>query len=286
MSSLKILVAGASGLIGSNLFKYFSTNKNFSVFGTIRNRDNLKFFNINHHKSLFCNLNIANYKSWDCTIKKLKPDVVINCIGVTKHLADADNPLITIPVNSYFPHYLNSLCRENGARLIHISTDCVFSGNKGNYFESDIPDALDYYGKSKALGELLNSSAITLRTSTIGSELHSYLGLLDWFLSQKGTCQGFIEAFFSGLTTLELANVISKYVIPNSNLNGLYHIGGKKISKFNLLTIIAKEYDKNIRIIPNRSLKIDRSLDSSRFYEATGYHPPSWPHLIKELRLN
>jgi dTDP-4-dehydrorhamnose reductase len=283
---MRILVLGATGLIGNSLFKFLSNNEKLTVYGTVKNSPPVNFYSFAKSKNVITELDIRNHKKLNIIFEKLNPNVVINCIGITKHVAFGDDPMQVIPINSYLPHYLNFICKRNGTRLIHISSDCVFSGVCGNYQEFDFPDSTDIYGRSKALGEILDSSAMTIRTSTVGHELNTSLGLLDWFLAQNGSCHGYKNAFFSGLTTLELANVISKYVIPNTNLKGLYHIGGKRISKFNLLTIIAKEYNKNIRIIPNQSLKIDRSLDSSRFYEATGYHPPSWPHLIKELRLN
>ena len=211
---------------------------------------------------------------------------MINCIGVTKHLGGGNDPLTTIPINAYFPHYLHTICEANGSRLVHISSDCVFSGDKGGYSEVDTPDAEDFYGRSKALGEVIQGSAITLRTSTIGHELQSAYGLLDWFLGQKGSCQGFKKAYFSGLSTLELAKIIERYVIPSPQLHGLYHVGADKISKFDLLTQIRHEYGKKIEIIPNVAFKIDRSLNSDRFYEATGYKPPSWKQLIKQMHLS
>lgn len=281
-----LLILGATGLIGSALFKYFSLNTNFNVFGTLRDSTQKIYFPNFLKEKLIDNMYVGNISNWEKLFKDLKPTIVINCIGVTKHFQGGDDPLILIPINSYFPHYLNTMCTRYNSRLIQVSTDCVFSGTKGSYSEMCAPDAFDFYGRSKVLGEIFYSSALSIRTSTIGHELNTSLGLLEWFLSQKNSCHGFKNAFFSGLTTLELAKVIMQFIIPNPQLTGLYHIGGKKISKFNLLTLIAREYDKKIKIIPNLSFKIDRSLDSSQFYKATGYQPPSWPHLIKELRLN
>lgn len=281
-----ILVVGASGLIGSTIFKYLSGNTNFSVFGTIRNPSNKKFFSPSHVTKLHSQIHASDVRKWNEVFKKIRPDIVINCLGITKHLEGGNDPLVTIPVNAYFPHYLNALSQEYGARLIHISSDCVFSGSQGGYLEGDAPDAEDFYGRSKALGEITQGPAITLRTSTIGHELNSKFGLLEWFLGQKGVCQGFKKALFSGVPTIELAKIIEKFIIPNPQLQGLYHVGGCKISKFDLLTQIAHEYGKKIEIIPNITFRIDRSLNSDRFYEATGYKPPSWKQLIKEMRLS
>lgn len=281
-----VLVIGATGLIGSTIFKHLSGNASFSVFGTIRNPSDKIFFSPLQASKLLARIRIPDYGKLNEVFKSMGPDIVINCLGITKHLEGGNDPLVTIPINAYFPHYLNALCDEYGARLIHISSDCVFSGNQGEYVEGDTPDAHDFYGKSKALGEVTRRPSITLRTSTIGHELQSAFGLLDWFLSQRQVCHGFKGAYFSGVPTIELAKIIEQYVIPNPLLQGLYHVGANKISKFDLLTQIALEYRKNIEIIPNTTFKIDRSLNSSRFYEATGYRPPSWKRLIKEMYLS
>lgn len=286
MKSIRILVLGATGLIGSTLFKALSKNAKLSVFGSVRDSKATLFFPSPLAENLICDVEASSYKKWWSTFKNLKPDIVINCIGVTKHVAGGGDPLVTIPVNSYFPHFLDSLCRTNKVRLIHISSDCVFSGIRGAYLECDIPDATDFYGESKALGELKDGPAVTLRTSTIGHELYSSIGLLDWFLGQKDSCQGYKEAYFSGVTTLELAKIIEQYILPNPELHGLYHVGAHKISKFDLLTQIASIYGKKIEIIPNNTFRIDRSLNSDRFYKATGYTPPSWTQLIKWMRLS
>lgn len=283
---MKILVIGATGLIGSTIYKYLSANPKFSVFGSIRNSSDKRFFSSSLSSNLLSRADASDYQNWNNIFKKIQPDIVINCLGITKHLKGGNDPLVTIPMNAYFPHYLNALCQDYDARLIHISSDCVFSGNRGGYLEDDTPDAEDFYGKSKALGEILDGPAITLRTSTIGHELHTNFGLLDWFLGQKGSCQGYKKAFFSGVPTIELARIIEEYVIPGPKLQGLYHVGANKISKFDLLTQIACEYGKKIEIIPNTTFRIDRSLNSDRFYEATGYKPPSWMQLIKKMHLS
>jgi dTDP-4-dehydrorhamnose reductase len=170
--------------------------------------------------------------------------------------------------------------------LIHISTDCVFSGEKGGYVESDFADARDVYGKSKALGEVDYPHAVTLRTSTIGHELKSEYGLLDWFLSQQGRCKGYTRAIFSGLPTVVFAQVVRDVVIPHEKLSGLYHVAAKSINKFDLLNLIADVYGKDIEIVPDEKLVIDRSLDANRFRLATGYVAPEWSDLIKWMHAN
>jgi dTDP-4-dehydrorhamnose reductase len=283
---IAVLVVGATGLIGSTIFRHLSKNKNFAVSGTIRDPLQKNYFSSIQAANLDSLLQAADHQKWQEVFQAKKPEIVINCLGMTKHIKGGNDPLVAIPINSYFPHYLNALCQDRGSRLVHISSDCVFSGNQGGYLESDPPDAQDFYGRSKALGEVTQGSAITLRTSTIGHELQSSFGLLDWFLSQKGSCQGFKKAYFSGVSTIELAKIIERFVIPNANLQGLYHVGATKISKFDLLTLIAQEYGKKIEIIPDISFKIDRSLNSDRFYRATGYKSSSWKQLIKEMHLS
>lgn len=215
-------------------------------------------------------------------LDKVRPEVVINCVGLIKQIADAKDPLTALPINSMLPHQLALLCSLAQARLIHVSTDCVFSGRRGGYREDDISDAEDLYGKSKYIGELHDRpGAITLRTSIIGHELNSSQSLVDWFLSQQGAVKGFSKAIFSGLPTVELARVMKDYVLPRPELSGLYHVAAQPIDKLGLLRLVAKQYDKHTEIIPDDKLVIDRSLDGNRFSEITGYIAPAWPELVR-----
>jgi dTDP-4-dehydrorhamnose reductase len=209
---------------------------------------------------------------------------VINAVGLIKQLAGANDALAAIPINSVLPHRLARLCDLVGARLIHISTDCVFSGRKGMYKETDDPDANDLYGRSKFLGEVAYPNTVTLRTSIIGHELSTAHGLVGWFLAQDGTANGYSRAVFSGLSTVELARIIRDYVIPQPELVGLYHVSSDPINKLDLLRLVAKVYGKTIEIIPSEKVVIDRSLDSTRFRQITGYHPPPWDQLVTAMR--
>lgn len=213
----------------------------------------------------------------------LRPEVVINCIGLTKHLMEPEDPLLALQLNALLPHRIANLCAVADARLIHISTDCVFSGTKGNYVEKDMPDSAHLYGKSKHLGEMDYPHAITLRTSTIGHELQSAHGLLEWFLSQQGSCKGYNRAIFSGLPNSVFAQVVRDVVIPRSDLYGLYHVGAEPIGKYELLKLIANVYGKQIDIIRDDEFSIDRSLNSTRFGRATGYKSLGWPELIQAM---
>ena len=277
---MKILIVGASGMIGSAVMCVLSKSKDLEVYGSIRDEGVKEFFSPAIKSRLISGIDLLNSDSLLKLFESISPQIVINCAGITKHKLGASNPLVSLPINSLMPHRIALICGLINARLIHISTDCVFSGGTGNYDETDSPDAIDLYGKSKELGEVNYPHAITLRTSTIGHEFKSSLGLLEWFLSQKISCKGYINAIFSGLPTVVLADIIREVIIPHPSLSGLYHVGARKINKFELLKMIAKEYQKKIEIRCDESLIIDRSLDSSKFEAATGYVAPEWPKMI------
>lgn len=278
---MKVLVIGASGMIGSTVLRVLSENKEWEVFGSVRDGSVKRFFSTFIGERLITGIDVEQQDLLVKVLDQIRPDVVVNCAGLTKHKPEAEDPLAAIPINTLMPHRLAGLCKLIGARLIHVSTDCVFSGEKGSYTEGDFADARDVYGKSKALGEVDYQHAITLRTSTIGHELQSRYGLLDWFLSQEGQCKGYTRAVFSGLPTVVFAQIVRDVVIPNKGLSGLYHVAAKPINKFDLLKMIAEVYGKSIDIVPDDKLVINRSLDAKRFQSATGYIAPGWPELIK-----
>lgn len=279
---MKILILGVTGMLGNAVFQVFSDDPGHETWGTVRNGAALRYFAPQHQPHLLSGVDVLDQDALTAVLAEVRPDVVINCVGLIKQLADAKDPLTALPINAMLPHRLARLCALSGARLIHISTDCVFSGRKGSYLESDVSDAEDLYGKSKYIGELHDlPHAITLRTSIIGHELNSNHSLVDWFLSQKGSTRGFSKAIFSGLPTAELARVMKDFVLPHPELNGLYHVSAEPIAKLNLLTLIASQYGKSIEIRPDAALVIDRSLNSERFTQATGYKAPTWPQLIE-----
>lgn len=281
---MKVLVLGVTGMLGNAVFRVFSADAAYQAWGTLRSAAALRHFPQNSHARLLCGVDVLDQDTLTSVMARVKPDVVINCVGLIKQLADAKDPLTALPINAMLPHRLARLCELGGARLIHISTDCVFSGRKGLYLESDLSDAEDLYGKSKYIGELHDMAhAITLRTSIIGHELGSNYALVDWFLSQQGSVRGFTKAIFSGLPTVELARVMKDFVIAHPQLNGLYHVAAQPIDKFRLLSLVAAQYGKAIEIRPDDALVIDRSLDGSRFREATGYVAPDWPELIRRM---
>jgi dTDP-4-dehydrorhamnose reductase len=280
----KVLVLGASGMLGNAALRLFAQSSGYEVIGSARSSGVLRLLPEVLRRSVICGVDVENFDSLTRLFSNTRPDVVINCIGLVKQLAEADDPLAAIPINALLPHRLARLCDVAGARLVHMSTDCVFAGTKGMYTEFDLSDAKDLYGRSKYLGEVDYPHAITLRTSIIGHELSGAHSLVGWFLAQQGSVRGFRRAIFSGLPTVELARVIRDHVLPYQELNGLYNVSAEPINKFDLLTLIAKAYGKTIDITPDDNLAIDRSLDSSRFRDATGYQPEPWSELVRRMR--
>ncbi|TVP52863.1 MAG: SDR family oxidoreductase [Halomonadaceae bacterium] len=282
---MRVLVLGVTGMLGNALYRYLCQDRDLEVWGTLRSDRGKGYFPEPLQACLVSGVDVLNLDSLTQVMLRSKPQVVINCVGMIKQLAGADDPLVALPLNSLLPHRLARLCAIAGSRLVHISTDCVFSGRRGGYTEADTSDAQDLYGKSKYIGEVNHlPHAITLRTSIIGHELNSNLALVDWFLSREGEVMGYANALFSGLPTIELARVIQQYVLPNNQLQGLYQVASEPIDKLALLRLVAKEYAKDIVIHPDERVCIDRSLDATRFSQASGYVAPQWPVLVKRMK--
>jgi dTDP-4-dehydrorhamnose reductase len=279
---MRVLVLGASGMLGNAMLRVVSGQESWTVYGTLRS-PNPALQALAPKAQLLHGIHADQPDSLLAAFAHSRPEVVINCVGLVKQLASADDPLEAIPINALLPHRLARLCELAQARLVHISTDCIFSGYKGMYRESDMPDAEDLYGRSKLLGEVSDRHAVTLRTSIIGHELGRDHGLIGWFLSQQGRVKGYTKAIFSGLPTYELARLVLDHVIPNTDLHGLYHVAAEPISKHDLLQIVNRIYGKALPIEPDDRVKINRSLDASRFKEATGYVAPAWPELIAKM---
>lgn len=280
---MRILVLGASGMLGSAMMRVLNEKDIGEVFGTVRSSNVARFFTPQIAQRLLPGCDVENQDALNRVFAEIKPDVVINCIGLIKQLAEADDPLVALPINSLLPHRLAALCKLGGARLIHISTDCVFDGARGGYLESDVSNATDLYGKSKYLGEVYFPHAITLRTSIIGAELQSAHGLIEWFLAQKERCNGYSKAFFSGLPTVVLAQIVRDIIIPKPELSGLYHVAAQSISKLDLLSLVAEVYGKEIEIVPDDRLVIDRSLNADKLRAETGYVAPDWRELVQTM---
>ena len=281
---MKILVLGASGMIGSAMFRVLGSYDEFNVWGTIRNKNNLAMFSHREaHKIVYAE-DILQTNNIIRILYGLKPKVVINCVGLTKHHIGSDDPQISMPINALFPHKLADLSSLIAAKVIHISTDCVFSGDGGPYTEDGKLDAIDMYGKSKFIGELNRENTVTLRTSTVGHEYLTEYGLLEWFLAQMNSCKGYANAVFSGLTNTEFAKVVAEFVIPKEDMSGIYNVGGDEINKFDLLKIISNVYGKEIEIIRDESFIINRSLNSDKFKRKTGYKASGWEDMVSSMR--
>ena len=280
---IKVLVLGATGMLGNAALRLFAQSADYEAVGSARSTSTLHLLPRYLSDRVICGVDVEHTDSLISLFSKVQPDVVINCIGLVKQLAGADDPLTAIPINSLLPHRLAPLCAVAGARLVHVSTDCVFSGAKGMYTEADMSDAKDLYGRSKYLGEVDYPHAITLRTSIIGHELNGGNSLVGWFLAQQGSVKGFRRAIFSGLPTVELAKVIRDHVIPHTELHGVHHVSADPINKFDLLTLISSAYGKKIDVATDDNFIIDRSLDSTRFRAATGYQPQTWTELVRRM---
>ncbi|MDC0092744.1 SDR family oxidoreductase [Alphaproteobacteria bacterium] len=280
-----VLVLGASGMIGSTLVNTLSQNQKLNVYGTIK-KDNIKVQSSIYNKvNLINNINFKETEKLEKLFDEVKPDFVINCIGLIKSSKSGSNPMEVIPINSLFPHNVSKLCHIYKSKFIHISTDCVFSGLVGDYEETSNPDPVDLYGKSKLLGEPINDNDLIIRTSLVGHEINSKNGLLEWFLSQKNMCDGYENAIFSGFTSLGFANVIDKILSNYYELSGLYHISSTPISKLDFLNKIAWRYEKNINIIKKEMPKVNRSLNASLFDKKTGIKTDEWDTMIENMFL-
>ncbi|HAS6858988.1 TPA: sugar nucleotide-binding protein [Vibrio parahaemolyticus] len=276
---MKVLVIGATGMLGYSIFSNLSELSNFDVYGTVRNVKGLEsFFPLTD--KLIPNVDVKDFATLEKAVLGVKPDVVINCIGLIKQHDVSKQHVEAIEINALLPHKIAQLCDSIQARLVHFSTDCVFDGKTGSYLESDLPTATDLYGKSKCLGEVDYGKHVTLRTSIIGHELKSSVSLIDWFLSQEGSVKGFSKALFSGLPTVYVAKVLADYVLPNPSLSGLYQLSVDPIDKFSLISKVADVYSKHIEIEKFEDFVMDRSLNSTKFREETGFVAPSWDELV------
>ena len=283
---MKAVVFGANGMLGHTLIRYMSKTGYFNeLVGTVRNASERIHFCDLPTVQIVSGVSAINFKTVTEVLENIRPDVVINAIGIIKQTNESLVPLSVLPINSIFPHKLAHFCSLIGSRLVHISTDCVFKGDKGLYSEMDQPDADDLYGVSKHLGEVYNGNHITIRTSIIGHEISGRSSLLSWFLSQKNKVNGYQNAIFSGVPTIELSNIICDYVLQDPRLKGLYHVAAEPIDKFSLLSLIAQIYEKKIEIDPVDYPKVDRSLNAAQFNSCTGYTPKAWPELIKKMKL-
>jgi dTDP-4-dehydrorhamnose reductase len=282
--SMRVLVLGGSGMLGSAAFRALGATPGITAFATIRSDSFRRHFVESLHANLVSGIDVLDNDALLGVLDRVRPDTLLNCVGIIKQLGPATDPLVALPLNAVLPHRLARATALIGARLVHISTDCVFRGTIGNYTEAMVPDAEDLYGRSKLLGEVDYPHSITLRTSIVGRELGTRNGLLEWFLGADGSVRGFTRTIFSGLPTNELVRVIIHHVLPRPELAGVWHVGAAPISKHDFLLLVRETYGRPTEIVRDPRQVLDRSLDSSRFRSATGYMPPDWPTLIRVMR--
>lgn len=283
---MRILILGGEGMLGHKVFQVLSGR--FETFGTFRSFNGLwtrypVYANVDQSHTIG-GVDAMDFDTVVRAFAQVKPAVVINCIGIVKQLKEAKDPLISINLNSLFPHRLAELCAATKTRMLHMSTDCVFSGRKGNYTEDDIPDAEDLYGRTKLLGEVNRQGCLTIRTSIFGRDFFKQSSFLEWFLSNRGgRVRGYVNAIYTGFPTQVLARIMGDLIADYPNLSGLYHVSSKPISKYDLLVRIRDAMGLDIEIEPYEDFYCDRSLDSSRFRAETGYPIPDWDEMIAEL---
>jgi dTDP-4-dehydrorhamnose reductase len=281
---MRVLILGGSGMLGHKLAQ-ISSDK-LETFVTVRQPatwlGRRRLFETQRVKG---GVSVQDFDSVLRAIADVGPSVVVNCIGIVKQERAAKDPIASISVNALFTHRLNLLCQSGGIRLIHISTDCVFSGRKGDYRESDVPDAEDLYGRTKLLGEVDGEHTLTLRTSMVGREITGANGLFEWFMNQQGkTIRGFKQAVFSGFTTIALSRLITTIISEHPELKGIWHASADPINKFDLLILIKELFQLKVDVEPDETFVCDRTLNSERLWTRIKSTPPPWPEMIKEMR--
>jgi dTDP-4-dehydrorhamnose reductase len=280
---MRVLILGGEGMLGHQLLIELSKRHDVTV--TLRqDPEAYQGHWLFSPKNSITSVNVTDINRLRQAIQTSRPQAVVNAIGLVKQGNDSGDVIRNLEVNSLLPHRLAELCAEASARLVHVSTDCVFSGKRGAYMENDTADATDLYGRTKYLGEVTGSGCLTLRTSIIGLELKRRKSLVEWFLAARGEISGYTQAIYSGLTTAEFARVVLLLLEDFPALNGLFHVVSEPISKHDILVLLARNLRRSdVTIRPDASFVCDRSMVGDKFNRATGYKSPSWPVLLAEL---
>jgi dTDP-4-dehydrorhamnose reductase len=270
-------------MLGHKLAQVF--HRQFDTWITLRGAANTyDAYRMFDARKIVAGVDVQNFDTVVDAMSTVGPDVVVNCVGIIKQLPTAHDPILSITINSLLPHRLQQVCRDIGARLIHFSTDCVFSGRKGMYTEEDPSDAVDLYGRTKFLGETAGPGALTIRSSIIGRELTTTSGLVEWFLSRRGgRIEGYTRAIYSGFTTRAMSRILSTVLLDHPELHGTIQVSSDPITKYDLLVLLQRAYGADIEVVPSDRVQIDRSLDSSKFRALTGFVAPSWESMVAEL---
>jgi dTDP-4-dehydrorhamnose reductase len=280
---MRILILGGDGMLGHQLLKSLTPRHEVKV--TLRqDLEAYTLYKLFDRENAYTGIDVRSLERLAEVLADFRPDAVINAVGIVKQRPTAKECIPSLEINSLLPHRLSVLCKAAGARLIHLSTDCIFSGKKGNYQESDPSDAEDLYGKTKFLGEIQDNHCLTLRTSIVGRELSRNKSLLEWFLAQTGTVKGFTKAIYTGFTTLEMSRIIENMLVNHPDASGVYQVSSDPINKYDLLLLFREKLGIKIEIVPDDSFCCDRSLDSTRFRKEFSYTPPTWETMIEELK--
>jgi dTDP-4-dehydrorhamnose reductase len=278
----RVLVVGGTGMLGHKAWQILRDR--MEAWCTVRDRRAVEHTGLYAGDRVIDAVTADDFASIERAFSVARPTAVVNCVGIVKQLKAASDPIPSIVINALFPHRLAALARSTGARLIHVSTDCVFAGSRGHYAEQDPPDAYDLYGRTKLLGEVAGPGCLTVRTSIIGRELAATTGLVEWLLAQRGgRVKGFTHAIFSGLTTASLARVLADVIERHASLEGVYHVAAAPITKYDLLHRLNEAFGAGVDIEPSDSLRIDRSLDGAAFARATGLSAPGWAEMVADL---
>jgi dTDP-4-dehydrorhamnose reductase len=279
---MRILILGGDGMLGHQLLKSLAPRHQVKV--TLRkDLEAYQLYGFFDTGNSYAEIDVRSLERLAEVVADFRPEAIINAVGIVKQRPSAKESIPNIEINALLPHRLAVLCKASGAKLVHLSTDCVFSGKHGNYSDQDPSDAEDLYGKSKFLGEVHDSHCITLRTSIIGFELARKKSLLEWFLAQNGTITGFTKAIYTGFTTQEMSRIIEMMLLEHPDAHGVYQVSSDPINKYELLLLFRDKLGKQIEILPDDNFKCDRSLDSSRFRQEFDYTPPTWVAMIEEL---
>jgi dTDP-4-dehydrorhamnose reductase len=277
---VKVLVFGADGMLGHQMVQRLAPSH--EVVATVRKPPNAIVMAALKGARLITGVDVRLPRALDLVVDE-QPHAVVNAAGIVKQREAAMDSVESIQVNGLFPHQLAGVCRQADARLIQISTDCVFSGVRGDYREEDTPDPVDLYGRTKLVGEVSGPGCLTIRTSMIGLELANFSSLIEWFLRQRGEVPGYRRVKWNGLTTIELARLIDHLVSDQPELHGVWHVSGQTVSKYDLLASLAAMLGRDVALVPDDKVVIDRSLNSERFKSAVGYDAPSCDAMLSEL---
>jgi len=280
---MRILILGGDGMLGHQLLRHFEGRYETRV--TLR-QDSTAYagYGLFRKGNSYAGIDVRSTERLIEVLSDFRPQAVVNAVGIVKQRGTVNESNASLEINALLPHRLAVLCRMIGAYLVHMSTDCVFTGTKGSYTEDEISDATDLYGRSKFFGEVNCQGCITLRTSIIGLELARKTSLIEWYLAQHGRIPGFDRALYTGFSTAEMARVVERVLVQHAGLSGVWHVASAPISKYALLTRLNQKLGRTDLLIErDETFVCDRSLDGSRFNRQTGYTPPSWDAMLDEL---